>query len=82
MQRFRTRSGVAVKAGDSLTLRDGRSAKVVDAVALGDGRYEFLAVANAAAGERTEEPDEASSETLAQTATDVESLPLPYELPE
>jgi folate-binding protein YgfZ len=82
MQRFRTRTAAAVAIGDNLRLSDGRSTRVVDAVALGDGRYEFLAVANLAATASADESNQSSSETLAQTATDVESLPLPYELPE
>jgi hypothetical protein len=35
-----------------------------------------------AATASADESNQSSSETLAQTATDVESLPLPYELPE
>lgn len=80
MQRFRTRSAASVSAGDTLKLSDGRSAKVVEAVAVDDGRYEFLAVTTLGGG--SDESAEATSEALAQTATDIESLPLPYALPD
>ena len=78
MQRFRTRSAASLAAGDAIQLNDGRSARVVEAVALGDGRHEFLAVTNL--GSKDESTD--ATETLAQTAIDVESLPLPYALPD
>ena len=45
LQRFRSRSPLALKPGDSGELGDGRAFKVVEAVRLGDGRCEFLAVA-------------------------------------
>jgi folate-binding protein YgfZ len=83
MQRFRTRSATNVAAGDTLKLSDGRSAKVVDSVALGDGRHEFLAVTPIGGGGSDESSSAAeSAEALAQTAIDVESLPLPYALPD
>jgi len=82
MQRFRTRSATRVAAGDTLKLSDGRSAKVVDAVAVGDGRYEFLAVAHMGGGSEESTSAVESAEALTQTAIDVESLPLPYALPD
>jgi tRNA-modifying protein YgfZ len=82
MQRLRTRSATTVAAGDSLKLSDGRSAKVVDAVAVGDGRYEFLAVTHVAGGSDDSSTSAESAAALAQTAIDVESLPLPYALPD
>lgn len=82
MQRFRTRSATTVAAGDSLKLSDGRSARVVDAVAVGDGRYEFLAVTHIADSREESSTSTERADALAQTATDVESLPLPYALPD
>jgi folate-binding protein YgfZ len=72
MQRFRTLGPHTLAAGDGGTLADARPFKVVEAVALADGCCEFLAVtALAADGTR------AAPEALA-----VESLPLPYPLPD
>lgn len=45
LQRFRSRSPLDLKPGDSGELGDGRTFKVVEAVRLEDGRCEFLAVA-------------------------------------
>jgi tRNA-modifying protein YgfZ len=45
LQRFRSRTPLDLKPGDSGELADGRAFKVVEAVRLEDGRCEFLAVA-------------------------------------
>ena len=81
MQRFRTRSATSLTAGDAIQLNDGRSARVVEAIALGDGRHEFLAVTNLGASDDPIGAAEAPA-APAQTAVDVESLPLPYALPD
>lgn len=78
MQRFRSRRPLALAAGETGTLPDGRAFTVIEATKLADGRCEFLAVAplagaDASAGE--------ASEPAAQ-AVDAEALPLPYALPE
>ena len=78
MQHFRTTAPAHLAPGDAGQLRDSRAFRVVDAVQLGDGRCEFLAVAPVSPGEREDAPDASAS----STTLDVESLPLPYELPE
>lgn len=75
MQRFRTQEAVTLARGESGHFTDGRSFKVVDCVVLPDGRSEFLAVAPLTATD--DEPAEGAGQTLA-----VETLPLPYELPQ
>lgn len=77
MQRFRTIGPATLSPGDTGQLRDGRSFRVVDAIALADGKCEFLAVTPIAIGE----PDDESATSAAQKL-DVESLPLPYALPD
>lgn len=67
MQRFRTSTALALKAGDQGTLADGRAYVVVDAVRPGVGETEFLAVG----------PWPAEADTVGG----IESLPLPYSLP-
>jgi hypothetical protein len=77
MQRFRTLAPARLASGETGQLRDGRAFRVVDAVSVEDGRCEFLAVTTLAAGE-----DDGESPTAASaTSLDVETLPLPYELP-
>jgi folate-binding protein YgfZ len=89
MQRFVTLAPAHLAAGDSGTLRDGRSFKVVDAVQTSDGHCEFLAVTSLiVAGEE----DSATGAGDAATATspqgstplaplEVQQLALPYALP-
>jgi folate-binding protein YgfZ len=72
MQRFRTHSPQQLASGAGGTLSDGRPFKVVEAVQLADGRCEFLAVTALTVDGATPAP-----ESLA-----VQSLPLPYPLPE
>jgi tRNA-modifying protein YgfZ len=82
MQRFRTLARTEMSPGDSGRLADGRSYRVVEAAQLADGRCEFLAVAPLevrAAQDAESEPTGPAS--LEQAALEVESLPLPYELP-
>lgn len=77
LQRFRSRAAVAsVPApGDSLALASGGSARVVEALRLPDGRIEFLAVAPLAGA-----VDEVAAVTSGML--EVETLPLPYALPD
>ena len=81
MQRFRTPAAVALSAGGSGTLRDGRSFKVVEAVTLDDGRSEFLAVAPLAHGDEDGSAAEPATPPAADAAIDAEQLTLLYELP-
>jgi tRNA-modifying protein YgfZ len=86
LQRFVTQAPARLAAGDSGTLRDGRSFKVVDAVQTADGRCEFLAVAPLAAGD--DDAANAAAGTMpgaegsaAMEKIEVRQLPLPYALP-
>lgn len=82
MQRFRTRGRTALAPGASGRLADGRSYRVVEAAQLPDGRCEFLAVAPLEVrAESDGEPEPAAGAPLEQAPLEVESLPLPYELP-
>jgi folate-binding protein YgfZ len=88
MQRFVTLAPAQLAAGDSGTLRDGRSFKVVDAVQTADERCEFLAVAPITAGDDdaastagSAAPGAAGSTTTEKQALDAQQLPLPYTLP-
>jgi folate-binding protein YgfZ len=81
MQRFRTHGSVALVAGASGKLRDGRSFKVVEAVTLDDGRCEFLAVAPLGHGEEGVTDAEAAAPSSDAVSIDAEQLTLPYELP-
>ena len=88
MQRFVSNGPVALAAGDTVQMGDGRSARIVDTITLADGRTEFLAVApleipagGAAAGGVA--GDEAQPEGAAPARRLAASpLPLPYALPE
>jgi hypothetical protein len=77
LQRFVTRAALALKAGDSGTLGDGRSFTVVDSAPLADGRCEFLAVAPL--GES--EPGLSSDAAGRGERVSAQTLPLPYALP-
>jgi folate-binding protein YgfZ len=74
MQRFRTLAAASFAPGDTGSLRDGRSFRVVMAERLEDERCEFLAVTPIAAGE--------PEGTDGSPAMEVESLELPYQLPD
>ena len=97
MQRFLTDGPAALAPGDTGTLADGRAFKVVEAARHADGRCEFLAVAPLVPGATAEaDPDtyvgadtsvniEAGADdpsTPARTPLAVQSLPLPYSLPD
>lgn len=87
LQRFMTRGPTGLEIGHSGALTDQRSFKVVEAARLANGRCEFLAVVALAS-----EPAEGSAES-ASTSEEisnpaqggrlaVDTLPLPYSLPE
>jgi tRNA-modifying protein YgfZ len=78
VQRFLTLAPAVLQPADSGVFQDGRAFKVVDGVRLEDGRCEFLAVAALPSDAATGESARADSATPAA----VESLPLPYPLPE
>jgi folate-binding protein YgfZ len=96
MQRFWSRHPARLAVGDSGQLADGRSFKVVEAVQLANGHCEFLAVAPrvgdadgqapVAAGRSDTQPEGAPAAGArtdhASVVLDVESLPLPYDLPD
>lgn len=69
LQRYVTHAAATLQPGDSVALDPERSAEVVDSVVRADGRCEFLAVANFG-----------TSADAASAA--IESLPLPYALPD
>jgi folate-binding protein YgfZ len=76
MQRFITEGTMALAAGDTARLADGRALTVVEAAQHPGGRCEFLAVTALSA--EPEGPSELpGARTLAATA-----LPLPYTLPQ
>jgi len=92
MQRFRTLAPVTAEwpAGLQGAFDDGRSFQVIDALRQPDGRCEFLAVTTLGAadagavwdaGASSDSSDIAASLTSAQ-AIAVETLPLPYALPD
>lgn len=96
MQRFRTLAPVIGEwpAGLQGTFTDGRSFQVIDALRQADGRCEFLAVttlgtanagvsmdAGASNDSSTGASDKAASSTSSESIA-VESLPLPYALPD
>ncbi len=80
LQRFRTLAApaLALQPGDACALSDGRTCRVVEVAALADGRIEFLAVAPLSAGAASDE--DAANASAATWA--IESLPLPYALPD
>ena len=96
MQRFVTAAAAAapLRPGDAGTLADGRHFKVVDAATLPDGRVAFLAVAPLSAGAADDEPAPPIGTAVAGAASPgaapagdgmplaVETLPLPYALPD
>jgi hypothetical protein len=80
LQRFEAVPAVGAPmpvAGDTVQLRDGRTARLVDAALRPDGRLEFLAVAPIVAGETDPEAMSGATPVLESTA-----LPLPYALPD
>jgi hypothetical protein len=81
MQRFETLESARLAPGDTGRLDDGRAFRVVEAVTRADGRSEFLAVAPlpAAAPEAEAGPAGAAAQA---PALRVQTLPLPYVLPE
>jgi folate-binding protein YgfZ len=79
MQRFVSRAPMQLQAGDAGRLDDGRSFRVVEATVRADGLCEFLAVASSSGG--PQEADE-SGQLLASGGIAVDTLPLPYALPE
>lgn len=95
MQRFRTSlpwSGTALARGQEGRFADGRAFRIVDAIVAADGHCEFLAVTTLP---RTDQPDadvaaieagaaevSAVSTSPALSALTVETLPLPYALPD
>jgi len=83
MQRFITGAAAALAPGDAGVLADGRTFKVVEAAQHPDGRCEFLAVAALEAGAH-HEPEAGAEGPAAPNAPvlAVQTLPLPYALPE
>jgi tRNA-modifying protein YgfZ len=82
MQRWRTLEPAELGPGATGRLTDGRAYRVVDAVQLADGRCEFLAVAPLEVrAEADAEGEQAAHVPLEHPPLEVESLPLPYELP-
>ena len=86
MQRFRSLAPprAPLGPGASGVLADGRPFEVVDAVTLADGRVEFLAVASLTGEPLAGEPAAGASAATSrrEAAIEVESLPLPYALPD
>lgn len=86
MQRFRSLAPprAPLSPGASGVLADGRPLEVVDAVTLADGRVEFLAVASLTGEPLAGEPAAGASAATSrrEAAIEVESLPLPYALPD
>ena len=89
MQRFASIAPVALAAGETVRLDDGRSARIVDATALADGRSEFLAVAplelpaeRASAADAAAAGDAAAVGPAPARSLAAISLPLPYALPD
>jgi folate-binding protein YgfZ len=92
MQRFLTQQSMQgfapLQPGSSGHLQDGRAFRVIDAVMHADGRCEFLAVAplrNDEAHNETHEASSAAGEVASggeHTRLAVETLPLPYSVPE
>jgi folate-binding protein YgfZ len=83
MQRFVTRGPRSLNAGDSGTLADGRAFRVVEAVPAADGQCEFLAVVPlTATADANPEHTHAAGTVAGALAVEVETLPLPYALPQ
>ncbi|HEY2808335.1 MAG TPA: hypothetical protein VGI91_06045 [Steroidobacteraceae bacterium] len=74
LQRFVSHAPLVLRPGDTLELPDGRAVKVVDAAAHADGRCEFLGVTGLVA--------EDAAAAAPSAAVQVQSLPLPYALPD
>jgi folate-binding protein YgfZ len=79
MQRFVSGAPLQLKPGDSGRLEDGRSFRVIEATRRADERCEFLAVASSNGA--PQEADE-TGQLLALGGIAVNTLPLPYALPE
>jgi hypothetical protein len=87
MQRFRTLAPITAEwpAGLHGTFTDGRTFQVIDALRQADGRCEFLAVTALAGPTEPGAPADASDTAASADAAEssaVESLPLPYALPD
>jgi folate-binding protein YgfZ len=79
MQRFLTRTDLALAPGDSARLADGRTLTVIDCTVRADGARELLGVTALAAGEGEDAAQDAASQPGLALAA--EALPLPYPLP-
>ena len=78
LQRFVTRSALALPPASSWRLPDGRRAQIVQALPTSDLRTEFLAVAPLPSAAGAGEEDAAGSDA---GQLECSSLPLPYALP-
>lgn len=76
MLRYRTVAPGGLRRGETVRIDAGRTGRIVELATLPDGRCEFLAVVPLASAESAMQDAPAAEQTA------VESLPLPYELPQ